>query len=328
MAQLIKLQDYISRYQIDLTRYPTQYVRLKRTQWEKVKQQWLSGEEPVIWEHIEEEEEQPKRFSFITKWFHKKRMAEEENIESEEVSHEAMEEGEVDEASALYFEPRFIHQPESLEDLKRMFLDQFFHFQIKWASSTLLQKSIVNPRFFSDSFLRTVLQRLPDNYLVFYYPVIKIKKAPVELDVIILTPLDCLCITLIEQENDAVYIEDGERFWTKKIGKRKEKVLNPLIQLNRMETIVSQLFKAHDVKFPIQKILLSRNGYFDYSMSHFNVHLVDKRKFPEWLEELKHSPSPIKKVQIDAAQAILRNVETNAFSREMLYVPNPEEANQ
>ncbi|NLY79377.1 MAG: NERD domain-containing protein, partial [Lysinibacillus sp.] len=37
MAQLVKLQDYISRYEIDLTRYPTQYVRLKRTQWDKVK---------------------------------------------------------------------------------------------------------------------------------------------------------------------------------------------------------------------------------------------------------------------------------------------------
>lgn len=30
MAQLVKIQDYISRYQIDLARYPTQFVRLKK----------------------------------------------------------------------------------------------------------------------------------------------------------------------------------------------------------------------------------------------------------------------------------------------------------
>ena len=45
MAQLVKLQDYISRYQIDLARYPTQFVRLKKTNgsalsdsgnWEKI----------------------------------------------------------------------------------------------------------------------------------------------------------------------------------------------------------------------------------------------------------------------------------------------------
>ncbi|MFC5543351.1 MAG: nuclease-related domain-containing protein [Bacilli bacterium] len=326
MAQLIKLQDYISRYQIDITRYPTQYVRLKRTQWEKVKQQWLTGEEPIIWKHIEEEEEQPKRFSFIKKWLHKKRMEEEEDIESVDVSHEAMEDREehFEAESTLSFEPNIVYQPDNLEDLKRMFLDQFFHFQLKWASSTLLEKSYIDPRFYRDGFLRTVLQRLPDNYLVFYYPIIKIKKAPVELDVIILTPTECLCITLVEQEEDAVYIGDGDRFWTKKIGKRNEKILNPIIQLNRMDAIVSQLFKNHQADFPIRKILLSRTGYFAQSMSLFNVQLVDKRGYTEWLQQLKYSPSPIKKKQIEAAQAILSNVDTTSYSRAIWQASNQE----
>lgn len=325
LAQLIKLQDYISRYQIDLTRYPTQYVRLKRTQWEKVKQQWLTGEEPLSWEHIEEE--QSNRFSFIKKWFNQKRIKEQEDIESVDVSHEAMsdEEGEVDEESTLYFEPHIVYHPDSIEELKRMFLDQFFHFQIKWASSTLLEKSYVDPRFFRDSFLRTVLQRLPDNYLVFYYPVIKIKKAPIELDVIILTPTECLCITLVEEEESAVYVGDGERFWTKKVGKRSEKMLNPFIQLNRMEAIVSQLFNKHQVDFPIRKILLSRNGYFDYSLTPFNVQIIDKRGYTTWLQQLKFSPSPLKKMQLQAAHAILNNVETTSHSRDILNPQNLEQ---
>jgi hypothetical protein len=44
MAQLIKLLDYVSRYETDLYRYPSQFVRLKKQQWEKMKQHWKNGE--------------------------------------------------------------------------------------------------------------------------------------------------------------------------------------------------------------------------------------------------------------------------------------------
>ena len=40
MAQLVKLQDYVSRYQVDLKRYPTQFVRLKKQQWDRTKEEW------------------------------------------------------------------------------------------------------------------------------------------------------------------------------------------------------------------------------------------------------------------------------------------------
>ena len=56
MAQLVKLQDYTSRYQIDLARYPTQFVRLKKNQWDRVKHQWEQGDEVDDWQHIEETE--------------------------------------------------------------------------------------------------------------------------------------------------------------------------------------------------------------------------------------------------------------------------------
>lgn len=326
MAQLVKLQDYISRYQIDLTRYPTQYVRLKRTQWEKVKHNWVNGVVTENWEHIEEEEE-PKRTSILKKFFSRKHQNEEneEDIESVDVSHELMSEEIPEEETTLNFEPNIVYQPESIEELKRMFLDQFFHFQLKWASSTLLEKSYIEPRFYRDGFLRTILQRLPDNYLVFYYPILKIKKAPVELDVIILTPTECLCITVIEQEEAAVYVGDGERFWTKKSGKRVEKILNPIIQLERMEKIVSMLFVNNDVQFPIRKILLSRNGYFDYPGVPYNIQLVDKREYSDWLQQLRFSPSPMKKSQIQAAHVILNNVETTSYHRDIWKAQKTEE---
>ncbi|KGP71221.1 nuclease-related domain-containing protein [Pontibacillus yanchengensis] len=40
MAQLIKLQDYASRYTADPYRYPSRFIRLKQQNWKRMKQAW------------------------------------------------------------------------------------------------------------------------------------------------------------------------------------------------------------------------------------------------------------------------------------------------
>ncbi|BDH62658.1 hypothetical protein MTP04_27880 [Lysinibacillus sp. PLM2] len=324
MAQLIKLQDYISRYQIDLNRYPAQFIRMKKNGWNRMKSDWETGDtvnNVPSWGQVEEsEQEQKPKETIFKKLFSKKRnLNKEEMVDITENNEENLpiEEELIDDETTLYFEPTIIYRPQTTEELKKIFLDQFFHFQIKWASSTLREKSYVDPKYLREGFLRTILQSLPDNYLVLYYPIIKVKKAPVELDIIILTPLECLCITMVEHENLAVYIgnSERERFWMKKVGDTEKKVLNPLIQLNRMEAIISQLFHLQDVDMPIRKILLSRNGYFDYPGNVFNVQFVDKREYENWMQHLKQSTSPMKHMQILAAKTILNHVETTSYNR-------------
>ncbi|HJH11139.1 MAG TPA: NERD domain-containing protein [Metalysinibacillus jejuensis] len=323
MAQLVKLQDYTSRYQIDLARYPTQFVRLKKNQWDRVKRQWEQGDEVDDWEHIEEEEEMKPRFSFMRKWFVKKEPEETEEVVGEQELL-ATEDEIPDEETTLTFNPKIVYAPQSLKELRQMFMNQFFHFQLKWASSTLREKSYVDPKFMRDSFLRTALLSLPDTYLVFYYPIIKIKKAPVELAIIIITPTECLCINKLEQEDQAVYVADGDRFWTKKVGKKDSKVLNPFISLNRTEAVLEQLFDSENITMPIRKVLLSRNGYFDYPGTAFNTRLIDKRNYQEWFEQIKRSASPMKHMQIKAAQTLLNQAQITSFNRNIWQ--NDEEA--
>lgn len=330
MAQLIKLQDYISRYEIDLARYPTQFIRLKQNQWERIKYQWQTGETIERWEHIEEEVKEEKKKSLFQKLFpFKKDVPEEEqeDIEKVTISNEWATEGDShqEEDTTLNFEPNLVYTPKTLEELKKMFIDQFFHFQMKWASSTLREKSYVDPKFMRDTFLRSMLQTLPDNYLVFYYPILRVKKAPIELDIIIMTPTECLCITVLEQESQAVYIANSERFWLKKDGKNEKKVLSPLIQLNRMEKVVEQIFHQNNIELPIRKVLLTRNGYIDYPGTMYGISFVDKRKFPEWMAQLKHSVSPMKHMQIRGAQAILNTVQTTSFHRDIWNTENKED---
>lgn len=332
MAQLIKLQDYISRYEIDLARYPTQFIRLKQNQWERIKYQWQTGKAIERWEHIEEEVKEEKKKSLFQKLFPFKKEIEiieeeQEDIEKVTISNDwAVEENPYQEDdTTLIFEPNLVYTPKTLEELKKMFIDQFFHFQMKWASSTLREKSYVDPKFMRDTLLRSVLQTLPDNYLVFYYPILRVKKAPIELDIIIMTPTECLCITVLEQESQAVYIANSERFWLKKVGKIEKKVLSPLIQLNRMEKVIEQIFQQNHIELPIRKVLLTRNGYIDYPGTMYGVSFVDKRKFLEWMGQLARSVSPMKHMQIRGAQAILNTVQTTSFHRDIWNTENKED---
>lgn len=334
MAQLVKLQDYISRYQIDLARYPTQFVRLKKNQWERTKREWQTGTMTTKWEHIEESneieivEETKPRFALLRKFFpgktEKVYFEQETTTEQQDILNDIDEEI-PEEVSQLTFEPNIVYNPKTEDELKRAFLDQFFHFQMKWASSTLREKSYVDPKYMRDTFLRNILLSLPDSYLVFYNPVLRLKKAPIELEIIIMAPTECVIVKLLEQENQAVYVANGERFWTKKVGKQERKLLNPIIELNRTEAIVKQLLQADNVDIPVRKVLLTRNGYIDYPGAIYGVQIVDKKNFTEWFMALRRSSSPMKHMQMKASQAILRHAETTSFHRDIWQTEQPQE---
>jgi hypothetical protein len=315
MAQLVKLQDYISRYQVDLKRYPTQFVRLKKQQWERTIVKWEQGSFDSSWLEKEDEVEVLEKKSFFSKLFN--RNNKEGNIEEETWEDtELLEEDVVlEDTTTLHFEPNIVYNPQTKEELKRMYLNQLFHFQLKWASSTLREKSYVDPKFMRDKLLRTLTLQLPDNYFLFYYPILKLKKAPVELDILLILPTEIICIVVLEGKDLDAFIGSSDRFWLRKSGKEEKKVLSPMVSLNRMESILLQIIKKEDIDLPIRKVILSRNGYIDYPGASFNTQFVDSRKFPDWFMALKSSPSPMKHMQFKAAQAILDLVQTTSYSR-------------
>ncbi|WP_432358019.1 nuclease-related domain-containing protein [Sporosarcina sp. UB5] len=313
MAQLVKLLDYVSRYESDLSRYPTQYIRLKNAQWERMKTQWEHGvdlsDRTPIHEETEEQAEEGKWYTPLTRLFgsRKGRADEEELLETNNDGQ--------DDVNGLDFNPHIIYNPETVMELRKLYLDQLFHFQLKWASSTMMEKSNLDAAFMRDSLLRSFTQQLPDSYLLFYYPILKVKKAPVELDIILITPIECFCITVLEAENAAAFIGDGDRFWTKKYGEMESRVLNPLIGLTRMEKIVSGIFAAKEVDFPIKKMVISRNGYIDYPGVPFDTHIIDRRTYEDWFASIRKSTVPMKFNQFKAAQSILDIGQTTAVSR-------------
>ncbi|WP_409251694.1 NERD domain-containing protein [Bacillus sp. SCS-153A] len=308
MAQLIKLQDYISRYELDTYRYPSQFVRLKKQQWTKWKESWEQGE--LLFREEPEEVEEAEKKSLITKFggLFKRRERDEEGLEDLHLyTPQAEEDAEMD--------LKITDLPSTEEELKHLFLDQLFQFQLRWASSTLTAKSYVDQSYRSDERLMYFLKRFPDNIFVMYFPVFKFKNAPMEMDILLLTPTEIWCLTFLEEEEGAAYIGSKERFWLKKWGDRDMKVLNPLISLNRMESVISSIMKHLDAELPIKKGIISRNGYVDYQMAPNNLFLIDKRTHGDWFEKMRASHSPIKNVQLKLAKGFLDFCQSTSFKR-------------
>lgn len=312
MAQLIKLQDYVSRYEQDIYRYPSQFIKLKKQQWDKIKAAYLAGELDQLYSQsyenqlIDEAYEEEKKSVFKkVKGIFRRKQEEAPVVEIE-----------IPKKEENIFSLHIPSDTASLEDLKHTFLNQLLHFQMKWGSSTIHEKSFVDDTFYLDEKLRFFLQRFPDTFLVMYKPVFRLKNAPVEVDVILISPMDAWCITFLEAEEDTAFIGSSEKFWVRSHHKYPDKkVLNPFLSVNRMGSIVKQLFDLYDVSLPIKKVVLSRNGYIDYPLAQYDIDLLDKRTFPGWFEKMRKVSTPLKHQQLKGAQALLDYCQTTSTRR-------------
>ncbi|WP_046176656.1 nuclease-related domain-containing protein [Domibacillus indicus] len=314
MGQLIKLQNYISRYENDVFHYPAQYVRLKKQEWEKFYANWEGyhqnagsiSKEPDEQENWLLEEEPKEKQSLFRGLFSKK-----EKQAETEPDPVALEEEEnlfsINHTESLYLKTE--------EDVKKAFLDKMFTFQIKWASSTLLHQSPLDHKYYVDEQLRFLLKRLPDTFLILYEPVFRFQKAVVELDVIIITPLHVWCLTFLEEQDEAVFIGSPERFWEKRFGEAESKVLSPAVPLARAETIVKKLLGRDQIDMPVRKAVVSRNGYIDDPAAPADIHYIDKREFSRWFDEMRHLSSPLKTIQLKAARTLLAHADTVSIRR-------------
>jgi hypothetical protein len=313
LGQLIKLQDYISRYETDLYRYPSQFIRLKKQHWERIKHAWENGTIHTLSVSLPQQEDmiKEKKKTFLqplTKWLRKTKN---EDIFSEQKAEQEI----VKEDDDHIDMPVFTTIPNTLDELKIKFLDHLFQVQIKWASSTIREKSFVDKKFYRDTNLKYFLQRYPDNYFVLYRPIFLLKKAPVEVEIILISPTTTWCITILEGARESVFLGSKERFWTERIGELEKKVLNPLIALNRMEKIVRKIYQIYEVEIPIKKVVLNRAGYIDYPFAPYDIHLIDKRNYDGWFSSLRKLSSPLKHIQLKAANALLDYCQTTYVSR-------------
>ncbi|MFJ5965299.1 hypothetical protein [Bacillus sp. NPDC093026] len=297
MAQIIKIQDYISRYEQDPHHYINQFIRLKKQRWEELKQASKEQVQKIQFDQMseqasEQEDEKKKTFSL-------KRKQKQADMKKER-------------DLRLFHEPTDIEQgvfrnvPTDEAKLIHFFKDHLYDVQLKWASSTISQISTVSHHIRYDEKLRMLARQLPDSYFVMYKPVLLIQKAEMELCPVLITPLEVICLSFLEAEPDSVYIGSKERFWEKRAtGKAVQSVLNPCAHLLRSGNVVSKILDQNGIDFPVKKILISRTSYIDLPEVPYGIEVIDKKKAEGWFEKQRNNTAPTKHQQFKATKALL-----------------------
>ncbi|ASN04941.1 hypothetical protein [Virgibacillus necropolis] len=288
MAQLIKLQDYVSRYEWSPYRYPSQYIRLKQENWQKLHH---------LWEHPQKETyevESSEKLSAFAKWksFIKKNSIHEVHNE---------EDG--------YFLPK------TENELRHYFLDELLPFQLKWASSTVTDVSFIDRAYKSDPTLKYFLQRFPDTYLIMYYPIFSIKRAPVDGELILISPIGMEIIYLIDEPENVKILAGDNRTWGIEENDKQSKLLSPLIALKRTEQIIKRILAAEQIDFSIKKVVLSRTNQIVFHTEPYNTKIIGKLEYEEWFNEKRKLVSPLKNRQLKVVDSLLKHCQTTSVKR-------------
>ena len=289
MAQLVKLYDYISRYETNPFHYPSQYIRLKQENWRKLQERWKQeAKQPPSLEASEIDAES-KKFNWNP--FKRKQERQPEPFVEKE------------------------YLPRTRKQLKQYFLNQLFPVQMKWATSTLTQASFTKVSVKDTNVLKFFLQRFPDIYLLLYYPVLNIKNAPIDGDIILIGPYDIEILSLINKDPETTIVVTDDRKWTLETENTTQTMLSPVISLKRTEQLVRSILNAWDIEMAIRKTVVSENNQILYSRAPYQIDIIGKRDYKAWFEAKRSVQSSLKSVQLKAMSALLEQCQTTSVRR-------------
>lgn len=286
MAQLVKLYNYISRYERGIYHYPSKFIRLKQERWKKTNDRWDNPVEVPVKEPVE----QPAGWKRFLKRKDKQEFDEEAVEKSPSV-------------------------PLSDKEKKKMFLDSLFPFQLKWASSTISQMSFLDGDFKKDDILKYFLQRFPDTYLLLYHPVFTLKKTAMETDILLVGPYGIDIIKIMENNHDNSYTTIDERTWFMETEEANKRIVSPILSLNRTERVVKGILSLYHIDFPVRKVVLSRKNEIHSSYSTYNTSYISRETHNAWLEQKREDAHLLKHRQLHVCELLLSHCDSVAFQR-------------
>ncbi|SFJ10412.1 Nuclease-related domain-containing protein [Halobacillus dabanensis] len=294
MAQLIKLKDYISRYEVNIFQYPTQYIRLKNDNWKKMGNRFEKGMMEDQEEFHSQEIRTAEEDTGWRKFFKRKK---------EELEHKPEKQEDL------------VPVPTSIGELKQYYLDGLLPFQMKWATTTLKEKSFIDNVYQEDPYLKYFLQRFPDTYLLMYEPVALMKKAEVEIDHLLIGPFGIDIITSLSHPSGTILYPTTEHSWHIEGGDGQQKIRNPMLSLRRTETFIKSILSEYQLDFPYRKVILAPDLEFGPGQEPYQTAFIGKHRYQQWFNEKRNTKSPLKHDQLKVAEALLKHCRTVAVRR-------------
>ncbi|MEK4565962.1 nuclease-related domain-containing protein [Alkalihalobacillus sp. FSL R5-0424] len=291
MAHIIRISDYTSRYQTDIQRYSSQFTRMKKERWHYLQESWKREFAEVIRLEYEDLSESSAIAEVWSKAVNKIRnwtLGSPDQKSEKEREHEVF------------------------QQTKQLFRDEIFEKQLLWAgvpdAELLSQDLIIDWK--QDQWLKQLGIELPDNCFIFYKPVLYVKKAEIELDTLLITPTEIICLTCLKGETLSVFEVNSDRYWIEYVNQERRKRLSPIPALERMERVIQNILSQHDRMMPIRSIVIATDSIIDHRTAGMKVDFLDKRSFSEWKSKLVHSNIPLKHQQVKACETLLQYCES------------------
>src|SRR5699024_719201 len=107
-----------------------------------------------------------------------------------------------------------------------------------------------------------------------FYPVFNIRKAPVDAEIIFISPVGIDIISLLEFDNHITVMAGDDRTWAFHDGKQNSNIISPLISLKRTEQIIKSILQANNITYPIKKNVISRTNNIVFTTQPYNTSII------------------------------------------------------
>lgn len=270
IAQLIKLKDYISRYEWNVYQYASRYIRLKKEHWRDLYD---------FWEYQRSDTED----LFVK-----------EEISSIPFLHKSIIKNKIKDITTE-------------TELRQFFLDELFPLQLKWATSTVTNLSFYDEKYTKDPTLKYFLQRFPDIYLLMYDPVFHVKNTVMDGEIILISPFQIEIIHCLKSSRENTYIAEDHRKWYIDTPAERKTMISPLVALNRTKHIVESILSKENIHLPITKVVLAKENQILYSVEPYATKFIGSSEYDEWFQNKRRIQSTLKNMQLKAAELLLNH---------------------
>src|SRR5699024_5200322 len=163
--------------------------------------------------------------------------------------------------------------------------------------------------------LKYFLQRFPDIYFLMYHPVFNIKKAPIDGEIILISPFDIEIISFIHEHAEATILATNDRKWTVESETNQKYILSLVITLKRTDQNIKSILQTNNIEISIKKSIISYNKHILYTTEQYQINIIGKQDYPKWFEQKRALTSSLKSIQLKAMEALLRHCQTDAVRR-------------
>src|SRR5699024_12272175 len=101
--------------------------------------------------------------------------------------------------------------------------------KIMFATANITHESFTKVSIRDKETLKYFLQLFPDIYCLMYHPVFNIKKAPIDGEIILISPFDIEIISFIHEHAEATILATNDRKWTVESETNQKSILSPVI---------------------------------------------------------------------------------------------------